>query len=376
MSTNYRRLISWPIHAITVCAALMISADPTVAHHSTAHIDKESTIELRGTVVSYRYTNPHIHLAVEAVDETGQVRQLTFEMQSPQYLRRYGWDRQTWSPGDEIVAIGHPSKNPESSVAEGLRFTNATGVVFTTRAADDAFVEGILQLSENEAVRVPAERMEGIWELGHVDGIIGRPPELYERVAPEFHERVPNVHPSLWRFLPVINQTSVDALNSFDNRALGNPWCSPDPFYLSHYLEPVLMNLELNDDRLTFERPLDEFVVHIGGEHPPASETFDYGHAVGTWDGDVLRIDVANFAPNPWGLGRGAPSGSQKTVRHSISWADDRTMLYMSTTIFDPEYMTESLTIESRWVHSPQRELDEIEECSEDAANLYIREEF
>lgn len=364
------------INLVSLSGAAFLLPLSVAAHHSTAHIDTETTVVLRGTVVSYNYRNPHIHLTVEGVDDSGQLRQLSFEMQSPSYLRRYGWARDTWSAGDALVAVGHPSKNPNSTIAEGLSFTNSTGEVFITRAADESFVDGVLQLSESEQIRVSAQRMEGIWELGHVDGIVGRPPELYERVAPEFHQRVPRVHPSLWRFLPVLNQAGVDALNSFDTLALGNPWCSPDPFFLSHYLEPVLMNLIPEDDRLTFIRPLDEFVVHIGGEHPPASQTFEYGHATGVWDGEDLSIDVANFAPNPWGLGRGAPSGSQKKVQHEISWADDRTMLYMSTTIFDPEYMTDSLTMESRWVYAPHRQLDELEECSEDSANLYIQEEF
>lgn len=368
---------------IRICAAftsiaLMFCARPIAAHHSTAHIDHERTVEIRGRVLEYQYTNPHVHLIIEGVDASGESAQWTFEMQSPNWLSRHGWHRDSWAPGDAIIAVGNPSRIPGSTLADGLRFANAGGEILETTSVDEAAVEGLtlLPVMPDELVRIPAERMDGIWELGHVDGRVGRPPVVYELPSPDLRERFPRAHPAMWPYLHVLNETSRAALNSFDNKALDNPWCTPEPFFLQHFVEPVLMNIVLEDERVTFEKPGEEFIVHIGGKHPPIDQQFDYGYAIGEWDGDTLNINIANFAPNPWGLGRGLPSSSQKTVQHRISWAEDKTMLYMSTTIFDPEYMTDSFMMQSRWAHSPHRELLDYAECSEESANNYIEDEL
>ena len=340
------------------------------AHHSTAHIDNQVEIEIKGTVVGYRYTNPHVHLMIAAADDAGESAIWSFEMQSPTILRRYGWDRNSWSEGDTITAIGHPAKNPQSRLVEGLRFYNADGDVFGTSVTKEMRP---LPVIEEELIRLPAERMEGTWELGFVHGRVGPVPILYDRPTPEQLAAIPHfVHPSVVRFSLLLNEKGKQALATFDQQAKDNPWCAPDPFFLSHYIENVLLKIQLEEDRVVFQRPGMNFVVQIDGQHPPADELFTWGHAIGQWQGESLLIDVSNFEPNPWGLGRGLPSGPDKLVTHQIDWVEDRTMLFMDTTIFDPEYMIEPLQMKSRFVHSPHRELDDFVECSVDSATSFL----
>jgi hypothetical protein len=89
---------------------LMMQA-PGFAHHGTAEYDNSKTISLHGTVMAFKYMNPHVLIDFTVKDENNQVAEWTAESQSPNLLSRRGWSRSTLKPGDEIVLTGHPVKN-------------------------------------------------------------------------------------------------------------------------------------------------------------------------------------------------------------------------------------------------------------------------
>lgn len=120
---------------VAVCALLSAGIH---AHHSTRglyHEDRE--LELTGTVIQWRFINPHPYLILEAEDEDGTVREwdVSYGGAAVVHLRRQGYTEDTFKPGETIVVRGRPA------IAEG-----AYGVLIQgnhpTRADGTRVVQG------------------------------------------------------------------------------------------------------------------------------------------------------------------------------------------------------------------------------------------
>src|SRR4051794_7008035 len=86
------------------------------AHHSTAGYDNKTTTELKGTVVEFRWKNPHVTLIWDAKDASGKVTRWTGEMQSPLSSTGDGLARDSIKPGDELTVTVHPGPNGQALV--------------------------------------------------------------------------------------------------------------------------------------------------------------------------------------------------------------------------------------------------------------------
>lgn len=97
----------------TACALLALAAGATtaVAHHSTAMFDMQHTIDIKGTVTQFDWTNPHTFIYMEVPNSAGVQQKWGIEGMSPNYLNRNGWTRHTLKPGDKIDMTIHPLKD-------------------------------------------------------------------------------------------------------------------------------------------------------------------------------------------------------------------------------------------------------------------------
>lgn len=85
------------------------------AHHSFAvHFVAEGTVEVKGVVESFRFSNPHGVLTFKVTDTSGQTVQWRAETNSPNILRRRGWSKDSLRPGDEITVLGFPARDGTS----------------------------------------------------------------------------------------------------------------------------------------------------------------------------------------------------------------------------------------------------------------------
>ena len=92
------------------------------AHHSIAGFDSKKEVNVRGTVVEFRWRNPHIIILWEAKDASGNVVQWSGEMASPTTMMQLGMSRTSLQKGDEVVFSVHPS-------AQGLPIALVTKIV-------------------------------------------------------------------------------------------------------------------------------------------------------------------------------------------------------------------------------------------------------
>jgi hypothetical protein len=104
--------------------AAVLPISQTLAHHSFAvHFVADETVEVKGTVESFRFSNPHGILTFNAVDDAGAKVAWRAETNSPNVLRRRGWDRDSLKAGDEITVTGFPAR-------DGTTYMRISRVIF------------------------------------------------------------------------------------------------------------------------------------------------------------------------------------------------------------------------------------------------------
>lgn len=94
------------------------------AHHSFAATyfeDKKVTVE--GDLVQFLYRNPHSFVHVEVKEPNGEMTRWAVEWGAGGQLGRQGVTRETLKPGDHVIVVGNPGRNPED---HRLRMVNIT----------------------------------------------------------------------------------------------------------------------------------------------------------------------------------------------------------------------------------------------------------
>ena len=108
--------------ALTLTLIVMFGS-LAAAHHSIAGFDNKKEVSIRGTVVEFRWRNPHILILWETKDASGNTVQWSGEMASPTTMMQLGMNRNSLQQGDEAVFSFHPSLtgNPIALVTKIVR---------------------------------------------------------------------------------------------------------------------------------------------------------------------------------------------------------------------------------------------------------------
>ena len=84
------------------------------AHHSYAMFDMTKSIDLKGKVVQFKWSNPHAWLTIEVKDAKGAPVTWNVEMNSPNNLMLLGWKRTTLKSGDDVTITVHPLRDDKA----------------------------------------------------------------------------------------------------------------------------------------------------------------------------------------------------------------------------------------------------------------------
>lgn len=106
-------------HVFSIMVAVLVGglATPGFAHHSAAIFDLDSEVALEGTVAKFQFTNPHVWLYVNVQGEDGDLAEWRIEHVSPNMLKRKGWKRNTFKPGDKVSIKAYPTKDGQTKGA-------------------------------------------------------------------------------------------------------------------------------------------------------------------------------------------------------------------------------------------------------------------
>ena len=96
---------------VAVTVGLFAFAVPLFAHHGTASFDTTKTLMLTGVVTAYVWSNPHVLVKMDVKDDSGNVSQWVVEAWNPITQTAKGWTKNSFKPGDEVVADVTPAKN-------------------------------------------------------------------------------------------------------------------------------------------------------------------------------------------------------------------------------------------------------------------------
>ena len=87
---------------------IVAMAGTALAHHSFAVYDHTRSLNLKGTVTKWQWSNPHAYLDIDVRDADGAVKHYTLEGTSINMLQRTGWKSNMIKAGDQITAVAAP----------------------------------------------------------------------------------------------------------------------------------------------------------------------------------------------------------------------------------------------------------------------------
>jgi len=99
---------------LIVIASFLLGAIPLLAHHSFAMFELTKDVTYEGTVVEYRWENPHTHIIVKVdpgAADPSTVGTWDVEGGATNIMGRQGWTRATYKAGDPIKVVAHPMKD-------------------------------------------------------------------------------------------------------------------------------------------------------------------------------------------------------------------------------------------------------------------------
>ena len=120
---------------IVFVACLLVLSGSLSAHHGSASF-ATTEITLKGKVTEWLWANPHCFLKIDAMDETGKVRNWNLEMGNPTDMQARGFARRTFKPGDEVFGGRNGALAEYITITEGGNLAlKPAGVSFVQAAA-------------------------------------------------------------------------------------------------------------------------------------------------------------------------------------------------------------------------------------------------
>ena len=102
---------------LLIAAAGVALAPLALAHHSTAVFDMQKTVEIKGTIKEFQWTNPHTWIQLVVTGPDGKVTEWSIEGASPNGLKRQGWKSNVIKSGDKVTVIISPLRNGDNGGA-------------------------------------------------------------------------------------------------------------------------------------------------------------------------------------------------------------------------------------------------------------------
>jgi hypothetical protein len=94
------------LQTLALAVGLVAAASPLLAHHSWP-VDTSREITVKGTVMGYSWTNPHVMIGLNVQAANGKTEKWDVGGPSTSRMSGNGWSSTTLKPGDVITAMGY-----------------------------------------------------------------------------------------------------------------------------------------------------------------------------------------------------------------------------------------------------------------------------
>jgi len=331
----------------------MLAVTPLLAHHEIlGKFDSAKPRTLNGVVTRVDWTNPHVHVLVNAPDGARQAN-WAVEIESPLDLERSGWNRNSLKPGDAVTVQGIRARDGSLQVW-GNSITLANGGRKVLAMSAEALAA--LKPSKSNQPSKPAPRWpDGKPRLGAAPGETGYWSRPSSTSLMETGVAVETNGNGLLKNIKDIDKVAPFQKWARDlyeyrqrNFLKDDPmfvFCKP-PGALRQFQMPY-GNQFLEDN--AFGRV---FLMGGGGNHdwhfiytdgrPQEGELrgndtnpLYYGNARGRWEGDTLIVDTKGLNEKFWISNGGLPHTEQLHLIERFTRTDMNTLKY-EVTIDDP----------------------------------------
>ena len=343
-----------------VAALALILAAPAFAHHSRAAFQLDVKTEMKAKITKVRWTNPHVFLVGDVVNEKGQVEEWTFEGHSISGLSHAGWTKDTVKEGDELLLIVNKHRDPEKHFAlmDHVILPDGTRVYSVGQPPVDPN-------APKPAIKASTD-FSGNWKFQFP----GTPEQVRQRVL------LGSPPPAKEGPYTARARAQVAAYKANDNPTLR---CIPStlPYLLMAVYEYKWIRYS---DRIVIEK--EQFnestrVIHLTGSSRPAGyKPNPLGYSVGHFEADgTLVVETSGFSPAPWGNGTGIDSSEKKHIVERYRLTNGGLNLSLSYTQEDPEFFTQPRTAEGSFAKVPDFDFAKNPPCDLQAAQQHLQYE-
>ncbi len=328
------------IRAAPLAMLAMALADQGSAHHSPAQYDESIVVEKDSTVIRFEFRNPHSYILVRDSDGS----EWMLETSSAVRLRRNGWNKDMFSPGDVIRFRANANRNPEKNRLYLNSVTDAAGETYTL--LDDG--------EEFSGSATVATSLEGVWRVDT---------ENFGQIYGGFAQ-----HP--------LTDEALQFQDSYDEAMDPVAECIAYPtpqIVMVSFIYP--MKIELSDEQVTFHHEFFDTkrTVFLDGRgHSPGTPRTNQGYSIGRWEEDTLVVDTRFFADHRNPMMGDFPSGPARHVIERYTLSEDGTYATAEMLVEDPDYLEEPLKFELILRSEPNVTLQSFD-CDPEIARRFIQ---
>jgi hypothetical protein len=321
-------------------------AASVLAHHSAAAYDTQKQVKVTGTVLQYRYANPHVYLTLQVKRDDGSTSTMEVEAGAAAVLNGLGFTKDSVKSGEVVTVVGNPARAKPDAFVLGRELYKSDGTYVPLNIASRSVYEGKSATATSIAGTWFSSRTEfggflggaGRWTL--TDKGRAAAAGADERTKNALKDCIPVGAPALM-FYPVANTITVQR-------------------------DRVVMKVDWMDS---------ERIVYLDGRaHPPAAQTSLQGHSTGRWDGKTLVVETTNFKEHPMGLSLSMPASAQKKLLERFALGEDGKTLVYSGVLEDPVYLAKPVEWSGKWEYRPTMKPSG-EKCNTAVASRFLATE-
>lgn len=308
---------------VLCCSMWLAVVTPARAHHSAAAYDTQKEVKVTGSVVRYRFANPHVYLTVQVKNPDGSTGTIEVEAGAASVLNGLGFTSDAVKVGEVVTVVGNPDRrNPAMVLGRDLH--KPDGSYLPLNIGSRSVYQGKTAAATSIAGTWFSPRSEFVAFTGSV---------------------------GTWK----LTDKGKAAATNIDPKATTQKDCIPvgAPTLM---LYPVATTIAVERDRVVMNVDWMESqrIVYLDGRpHPPASQTSLQGHSVGHWEGKTLVVETTNFQEHANGLSLAMPASARKRLTERFVVSDDGKSLIYSGVVEDPVYLAQPVQWSGKLEYRP-----------------------